>query len=362
MNPRPVTLLLLTALCGCPSEPSPDAAPAKSASAAATGSATASASAAVALPPAPPLPADPPYFPPIPAPEDNPLTPEKVELGSLLFFDKRLGKDDAWSCESCHYLDKGLGDGKTLSPKADGKTNSRHSPTLFNVAYAKEFYWDGRKPTLESQILAAWTGQMGGDTKAVSEKLEKIPGYAARFARAFGGPANEERIVQALASFVRTLRAGNSAWDRFEKGDTTAVGEDAQRGQKLFTGKASCSLCHAPPLYSDYAFHNVGVGFGEGVTEPDLGRGTVTKEPKEEGAFKTPSLRGVSLHPPYFHDGSAATLEAAVDYMLSGGHANEHLDPQLKKVELSEDEKKDLLAFLESLAPAEPPAKKPTLP
>lgn len=356
----------LVALAGCPEDKgdaSGTASTGAANTAAATATATASASAPekVELAKAPPLPADPPFFEPIPAPEDNTLTPEKVMLGKMLFFDKRLGKDGKWSCESCHYEDKGWADGETVSKKANGKMNSRHSPTLYNVAYADDWYWDGRKDTLEAQILAAWTGQMGGDTVAVAKKLTAIGEYDAHFQRAFGGSANEERIVQALASFVRTLRGGHTPWDKYEKGDKKAVGEDAVRGQKIFTDKANCSLCHAPPLYSDFKYRNVGIGFGEDVEEPDIGRGKVTEKPEDMGAFKTPTLRGVAEHPPYFHDGSAETLEAAVDYMLSGGNANEHLDEQLKKVTLTDEEKADLIAFLKALTP-DTTFEKPKLP
>jgi cytochrome c peroxidase len=337
-------------LLGCPGEPPPKR------NAPASASAAKPAPPAVDLPEAPPLAADPPFFEPIPEAEENTLTAEKAELGKLLFFDARLGRDSSWSCESCHYPDKGWGDGKKLSSKFGGEANRRHSPTLFNVAYAKEWYWDGREPTLESQILAAWKGQMGGQTTKVAKVLTAIPAYSARFVRAFGGEANEERIVHALASFVRTLRAGPTTWDRFEKGDEEAVGEDAKRGQKLFTGKANCSLCHAPPMYSDYRYHNVGIGSSKGgdgkrPKKIDRGRAKVTDEASDRGAFKTPTLRGAALHPPYFHDGSAATLEEAVDYMLSGGHEDPHLDEQMKPIKLSAAEKKDLIAFLRALTP-----------
>ncbi len=363
-----LVVFLAAAAAACESTPAPSGAssgatatatPAPSASG---GPAASGSSAAASLPPAPALPEDPPFFLPIPSPEENKLTAEKVELGKMLFFDKRMGQDDKWSCESCHYADKGWADGEKLSVKADGKANTRHSPTLFNVAYAREWYWDGRMKTLEAQILAAWKGQMGADPAAVATKLEAIPAYASRFRRAFGGEANEERIVHALASFVRTLRAGPTPWDLYENGDKTAVGEDAVRGFDVFTKKANCSLCHTPPLYADFQYRNVGIGFQAGATEPDLGRGAITKDEKDNGKFKTPSLRGAALHPPYFHDGSAATLEEAVDYMLSGGHQNPQLDQQMKKIELSADERKDLIAFIVALSPKDYKLDTPELP
>jgi cytochrome c peroxidase len=361
-------VILLAAFAGCGEPTSGPTKGSSSTGASATGGApppsgsAAGSAARVELPPAPPLPANPPFFPDVPVPDDNKLTAEKVELGKMLFFDKRLGKDDKFSCESCHYVDKGWADGEKLSIKADGKSNTRHSPTLWNAAYAKEFYWDGRSATLEVQVLAAWKGQIGGDPAKVAEKLNAIPVYKAHFQRAFGADASEQTIVQALASFVRTIRAGDTPWDKYEGGDKKAVDEAAVRGFEVFTKKANCSLCHAPPLYSDYLFHNVGIGFGEGVTEPDVGRGKVSNKPEDKGRFKTPSLRGVATHPPYFHDGSAATLEEAVDYMLSGGHKNDNLDQQLKKIDLSQEERADLLAFLKALSPADYKFDPPKLP
>ncbi|RMH43995.1 MAG: cytochrome-c peroxidase [Deltaproteobacteria bacterium] len=306
------------------------------------------------VPPAPPIPPPPLGLPPTPAPADNPDTAEKVALGELLFFDKRLSDSGTFACETCHQPEKGWGDGLPLSPKFNGKLNKRHSPTLFNVAYANEWYWDGRKPTLESQILAAWTGQVGGTPDKVAAKLAAIPEYATRFQRAFGEGPTADNIPKALASFLRIkLRSGDSPWDRYEKsGDASAVSPDAIAGFKVFTETAACALCHAPPLYTDMLYHNVGVGY-EGNDSPDPGRFAVTKDPKDTGAFKTPGLRGVTLHPPYFHDGSGKTLEDAVDFMIGGGYRknNPHIDPKLKPKKLTAKQRAQLLAFLRALTP-----------
>jgi cytochrome c peroxidase len=288
-----------------------------------------------------------------PSPEGNPNTPEKVALGELLFFDTRLSDNGTFACVTCHLPERAWTDGKALSTKADGKVNTRHSPTMYNVGYGSDFYWDGRKKTLEDQILAAWQGQVGGTPATVIAKLERVPEYRVRFKRAFNAGPTAENIPMALASFLRIkLRAGDAAWDRHEAKQQQSVSEDVIAGAKIFTGKAACALCHTPPLYTDVGYHNVGIGYRPG-DKPDEGRFATTKVEAEKGAFKTPGLRGVELSAPYFHDGSVATLEEAVDFMLAGGHreGNPTIDPRLKPVELTETERAQLLAFLKSLTP-----------
>lgn len=327
----------------------------------ATGTAT-TPTEAVAIPEAAPIPEPPVGLEKLttPSPEANPNNPEKVALGELLFFDTRLSDSGEFACSTCHLPDKGWTDGLPLSPKADGKVNKRHSPSLYNVGYASDWYWDGRKKTLEAQILAAWTGQVGATPEQVVAKLERVPEYQVRFQRAFGGGPTPENITQALGSFLRIkLRAGDSPWDRYQAGDEQAVSKDVIAGHEIFTGKAACALCHAPPLYTDMAYHNIGVGY-EGTDKPDEGRFAVSKVETDKGAFKTPGLRGVETSAPYFHDGSAATLEEAVDLMLAGGYreGNPQIDPRLKPVELSEEERAQLIAFLKALTPTgtyEPP-------
>jgi len=303
----------------------------------------------------------------IPVPADNPLTAGRIKLGEQLFFDKRLSKTKAMSCESCHVPEKGWTDGLPLSTKFDGSLNTRHSPTLYGVAYAPDLYWDGRAKGLEAQILAAWKGQMGADPDAVAKELEAIPGYKAAFDAELGGGPSGERIVKALASFVRTIHAGDTPWDRGR------AGHAAKEGFKVFSEVARCTLCHLPPLYSDTLFHNVGIGF-DGST-PDLGRGKhladtaakagQTAPPETEalkGAFKTPSLRGAALSGPYFHDGRSATLEEAADLMLKGGIPNPNLDEKLKPATLTPRQREQLLAFLRSLTLDSAAYKRPTLP
>jgi cytochrome c peroxidase len=332
-----------------------------------------------AEPPAPP--AEPPdvlpvrvALPEIPAPADNPITPEKVELGKQLFFDKRLSMNGMMSCETCHLPEMGWTDGKVLSARFDGSMNTRHTPTLYNVAYYKEWYWDGRAATLEAQILAAWRGQMGADPEQIAATLNGIEGYRTAFEQHMGGPATPDLITKALGTFVRTLVSDDSPWDRYEKGDRAAVSEEAVAGFTVFSDseKANCTLCHLPPQYTDALYHNVGVGYDK--PQPDLGRGGFlatraqqagTTDPTAasmNGAFKTPTMRSISETAPYFHDGRFQTLEEAVDFMLAGGIANPNRDEKLQPRTITPEERTQLLAFMRSLSPASRPFQRPTLP
>jgi cytochrome c peroxidase len=306
------------------------------------------------------------------APKDNPVTPEKWALGQLLFWDTRLSPARTHACETCHHPDKGWSDGQPLSTKADGKPNTRHSPTLYNVAYNTSYYWDGRAPTLEKQILAAWDGQMGAKDKheEVVAKLAAIPGYKERFEKAFGGAPTDDAIVKALATFVRSILSGGSKYDEYDAGNVKAMSASAQAGWELYRSKAKCGSCHAGFALTDWQFHNIGIGMDKPA--PDSGRAKPASDPKLTGAFKTPTLRSVSKHPPYTHLGTIPTLDAMVSY-LEKPIDNPHLDQNLKAGEdaaakpgiaLTKAEHKQLLDFLHALDGKDDPlvAKKPKLP
>jgi cytochrome c peroxidase len=299
----------------------------------------------------------------LPVPANNPMTRGKIALGEQLFFDKRLSKTKQMNCETCHVPEKGWTDGLALSPRFDGSLNTRHTPTLYEAAYFPELYWDGRSKGLEAQILAAWKSQMGGDPDAMAVELNGVPEYKAAFEREFGGPATGPRIVDALATFVRTIHAGDTEWDRMKQDPASLERSSVGRGFLVFSGAANCTLCHLPPLFTDTLFHNVGIGSDKET--PDPGRGKVaSNDPKMMGAFKTPSLRGVALSGPYFHDGHAKTLEEAVDFMLKGGRKNPNLDEKLQPKQITGEQRRDLLAFLRSLTPesAKKPYRRPTVP
>jgi len=283
-------------------------------------------------------------------PGDNQMTPEKVALGRQLFFDKRLSGDGSRSCYSCHVCEKGLTDGLPKAIGAGNKQLTRSSPTLWNIGYHEMFYWDGRSPSLEKQAMAAWTGGNMGAKDHEDEivgKINALQGYHDQFRKVFGGDATKENIMQAISAYERTIISGDTAWDKWQAGDQSAASEAAKRGWEVFK-EAKCNNCHDGVLLTDQQFHNVGVGMD--APEPDAGRGKITNKPEETGAFKTPTLRDVAKSAPYFHDGSVATLEEAVDFMLGGGKPNQYLDKKnLEKRTITADQRRDLLEFLKSL-------------
>ena len=317
--------------------------------------------------PAPPPPAEEPApqwpelagYEAMSVPEDNPMTVAKIELGKQLYYDPRLSGDGVRSCYGCHLKENGLTDGKPVAIGAFDKTLTRSSPTLWNIGYHSELYWDGRTKGLEAQVKGAWRGgNMGASGKDgapsmddVCAKLNEIPGYKEQFQAIFGGEANPDRVAQAVASFMRTIVAVGSPWVRFREGDESALSKAARRGYTIFSEKAKCTNCHDGLLLTDLQYHNVGIGMD--AESPDIGRAKVSGDERDTGAFKTPTLLDIAESAPYFHDGSAATLEEAVDVMLGGGKPNQWLDEEnlreAKEAELTEEEVADLLAFLREL-------------
>ena len=301
-------------------------------------------------------------------PADNAMTLAKVELGKQLYYDQRLSGDGTRACYSCHLKENGLTDGKPTAEGAYAAKLTRASPTMWNIGYHTEFYWDGRAKSLEAQVKAAWTGgNMGAagkdgkpSTADICAKLGAIEGYAKQFQVVYGGGCTEENVVKSIAAFVRTIVSNKSAWIRFREGDNSALSEEAQRGYAVFKDKAKCTNCHDGLLTTDLQYHNTGIGMK--AKTPDVGRFKVTNVEKDTGAFKTPTLLDISKSAPYFHDGSVETLEEAVDLMLDGGLKNPHHDTvNLKPVELTKEEKADLLAFLRALD-VDYNVAKPTLP
>src|SRR5688572_21966000 len=302
-----------------------------------------------------PLPSDPKNYAPLEKyeamkiPADNPITQEKANVGWQLWFDKRLSGDGKLSCYSCHVNEKGLTDGKALGEGAFGKKLTRSAPSLWNVGYHADWYWDGRAKTLEGQALAAWKGVDMGAAKPeeITAKLNAVPGYRKQFEKVFGGEATPDHVAKALACYMRTIVSQTTPFDKWLGGDKGAIPASAQRGYEVYK-KAKCDNCHSGALFQDQQYHNVGIGMK--AEKPDVGRFAVTKIEKDTGAFKTPTLRDVAESAPYFHDGSVATLEEAVKLMVGGGLDNPHLDRiNLVKTELSEGEFKDLIEFLKSL-------------
>ena len=284
-------------------------------------------------------------------PADNPMTPEKAALGRQLFFDERLSIDGSRSCYSCHVCEHGLTDGLPKAIGAGNRQLTRSSPTLWNIGYHKEFYWDGRSNSLEAQALAAWKGgnmAVGDKTADIVAKVNALQGYKAQFQKVFHSDATPENMMKAIAAYERTIIGGNTAWDRYRAGDKKALSASAERGWNIFQA-IKCNNCHDGILFTDQQYHNVGIGMDQ--KEPDVGRFKVTNKPEDTGAFKTPTLRDIAKSAPYFHDGSAKTLEEAVDIMLEGGKPNEHLDKKnLEAHKVLPDQREALLDFLRSLS------------
>ena len=294
-------------------------------------------------------------------PADNPMTEAKVALGKQLYYDQRLSGDGNRSCYGCHLKEHGLTDGRPTALGAFDKQLTRAAPTMWNVGYYDALYWDGRSTALEKQVQGAWSGgNMGasGNDGAPSmddicATLNEISGYAEQFQDVFGGPATPDNVAYAVAAFMRTIvtTTENSSYIAFQNGDEAALTDQEKRGWTIFSEKAKCTNCHDGRLLADKQYHNVGIGMD--AENPDVGRSKVSEDEQDTGAFKTPSLFDISKSAPYFHDGSVATLEEAVDLMLSGGKENEWLDEEnladAKNANLSDDEKADLLAFLNAL-------------
>lgn len=301
---------------------------------------------------------------PVPVPEDNPLTAEKVELGKQLYFDTRLSGDDSVSCASCHDPKKGWSNGESVATGIRKQTGGRSAPTIINSCYSDLQFWDGRANKLEGQALGPIANPIEMDHKLEDcvAKLNKIPGYKQQFQKIFGTDVTTENIAKAIASFERTILSGNAPYDKFKAGDMNALSEAAQRGLKTFTGKGHCSACHSGPNFTDQAFHNIGVGMDK--PKPDLGRYEISKQVGDKGSFKTPTLREIARHAPYMHDGSMKTLEEVVEHYDKGGISNPQLDEEIFPLKLTAQEKADLVTFMkEGLAsPDYPDVAPPKLP
>ena len=271
----------------------------------------------------------------MPVPEHNPLTAEKIELGRRLFNDRRLSRDGTIACASCHDPARAFTDGRAVAAGVGGRIGRRNAPALINRAWGRSFFWDGRVATLEEQVL-----------KPIEDPNEMglaVPEAARRVG------LTERDLSRALASYVRSILSGDSPFDRFVNGDRGALSAVQRAGLQVFRAKANCTACHVGPTFTDERLHNTGVawrnpssGSGQAGYFADAGAG--------DGAFKTPTLREVARTAPYMHDGSLATLEDVVEYYDRGGNANPMLDRDVRPLKLTGDEKRALLAFLQSLS------------
>lgn len=310
-----------------------------------------------------------------PLPTD-PQQKARVELGKALFFDARISGTGQMACASCHDADLGFADGRTTSFGHGFQQLKRNAPSILNAGALPKLFWDGRAASLEDQALMVFENQdeMRTSGAAIVGKLESSKGYRERFAAAFGDDAiTMPRALQAIAAFEDTVRSdGSSAFDRFVGGDRDAMGDDAIAGLHLFRTKARCANCHHGALLTDHSFHDLGLSY-YGRELEDLGRYRVTKDKADVGRFKTPSLRNVTRTGPYMHNG-LFDLDGVVN-MYSAGMATLRRKPEqqddplfptksplLQKLDLTADEKRALIAFLQSLEERKRRVRPPELP
>lgn len=320
--------------------------------------------------------------------EENPLTRAKIELGRQLFFDPRISSDNTVSCASCHHPDFGYGKDTQFGVGVDGQEGGRNSPVAYNRLLSTLQFWDGRAGTLEEQAKGPVENpiEMANTFDVVIADLKSVPHYVAQFEAVFGDgegddAVDKENFARAVAAFERTLVTGPTPWDHYKELDNfetqfaadiedlealaeedpelhaeymelkeraakNQLSESARRGGELFfSDKAGCTQCHVGANFTDEKYHNLGVGME--ADEPDLGRFVVTNDEKERGAFKTPTVRNVASTGPYMHDGSQKTLMEVVEWYDKGGHKNDWLSDKIKPLKLTDEEKQDLVNFMQ---------------
>lgn len=287
----------------------------------------------------------------VPIPSGNLGHTTKIELGKHLFFDPRLSRTNKVSCSYCHIPDAGFSDPHPTSLGVDDLVGGRQAPSILNAAFSPVLFWDGRVSSLEEQAFGPIQNpiEMAETLEHLVAKLRKIKDYQRKFRASFGTDVTAQGIAEAIAAFERTLISTNSTFDRYILGDTHAMPQAAVRGMGLFKGKARCILCHNGPNFTDNQFHNLGVP-QVGPQKEDLGRYEVTRQLRDRGAFKTPTLRSIIETAPYMHDGAFLTLEDVITFLDKGGGPNPNLSSLIKPLGMTEVEKQDLLAFLEALA------------
>jgi cytochrome c peroxidase len=310
--------------------------------------------------------------------DKNPLSRAKIELGRQLYFDPRLSADQTVSCASCHDPDEAFARHTRFGVGIRGLQGGRNSPVSYNRILSGSQFWDGRAGSLEDQAIGPIANaiEMGHSHDACVECLTGIKGYKREFEKVFG-KLNIETVGMALASFERAIVTGPSPYDYYEQfrplskqdpddlkdddpalyakyvaakkaADEHPMSESAIRGREIFfSDKGSCTACHVGPNFSDEKYHNLGVGMDK--AEPDIGRSAISLDDKDTGAFKTPTIRNVALSAPYMHDGSQKTLEEVVEWYAKGGHANKWLDAKVKKLDLKDQDKQDLVEFMKAV-------------
>jgi cytochrome c peroxidase len=284
----------------------------------------------------------------IPFPARNPYTPEKAILGRMLFFDTRLSGSGALSCASCHNPAFGHGDGLAKAVGDGMRPLDRRSPSIANSAWGQVFMWDGRAASLEEQALGPIQSphEMNQTLDRLIQTLAEIPEYKSLFTAAFPrGQLTQAAVVDAIATYERTVVSAASPFDTWVGGNETAISDSARRGFDLFNTRARCASCHGGWLFTDDGFHDIG------LPDDDEGRGLLfPRIEKLRHAFRTPGLRDTARRGPYMHDGSLPTLEAVVAHYNSGGVSRPSRSELVTPLGLSPAEEADIVAFLETLS------------
>lgn len=278
----------------------------------------------------------------IPAPEDNPLTQTRIEIGRRLFHDRRLSRDQSLACATCHDPKRAFSTAKPLSVGVFNRQGRRNVPALINRGYGKLFFWDGRVTSLEEQVL-----------RPIQDPYEMDMTLTDASARV-GLSADD--ISRSLASYVRSILSGDSPFDRFVNGDQRALSAEQRTGLMIFRTKANCVACHVGANFTDERLHNTGIAWrpsgrpGAAGRYLDDGHFAVSGAAEHRGRFKTPTLREVDRSSPYMHDGSKETLEDVVNFYDDGGRPNPNLDMEIRPLGLTVEEKRALVSFLRSLS------------
>lgn len=322
-------------------------------------------------------------------PRNNQGEASKIELGYQLFFDPVLSADKTTSCASCHHPDFGMADGLAKGVGAGGRGYGAHragtgpelarnTPSIFNVAFNSFQFWDGRVATLEEQVLVplfAENEMNQHDLAQLLTRLRAIPRYRELFGKAFGfktqndgSEINLQNIARAISAFERKLNITETNYDHFAKGKDDALTTEQLRGLVVFMGQGQCAVCHTPPKFHDDVLSSIGTTTSadkNSPIDPDPGFGAVMRRPDGFGMFKTPALRNVERTAPYMHNGAFKTLEEVVEFYNDGGGRGRgqdaySQDSKVAKLDLTEQQKKDLVAFMKSLNDLSPPPVVPT--
>lgn len=276
------------------------------------------------------------------------LTEAKIRLGKKLFFDNRLSKNQNISCASCHQPQHAFADSLAVSIGTNGALGFRNSPSIVNIAFKNSFHKDGGVKTIELQVLAPIidTNELGADFLVVLDRIKSDTTYLQLFEDAFDTVPNVYGLTRSIAAFERSLVMGNSKYDQYILGDSNALTATQKEGLDLFNSKRlNCTACHSGVLFSDFTFQNIGL---EHQFE-DSGRARITFRPQDAGKFEVPSLRNVSITPPYMHDGSIMNLEEVIKYLEAGGGNHPNKSPLIQPFTLTNKERNSLIEFLKSL-------------